>query len=84
VGVDRLVSLGPGQVLVLSVGDVLLRLRVSVFFLEAEIYDMDHILFFTQAYQEVIRLDIPVEKVLRVHIFDPIDHLILQHDHSLE
>lgn len=34
--------------------------------------------------EEVVRLDIAVDEVLRVEVFDPVQHLIRQHEQRLE
>jgi len=52
-----------GQVLSISVRDVLTGLRVAETLGQAEINDVDIVLFFANADQEIVRLDVTVEKV---------------------
>ena len=58
---------------------MLLALRVSVFLREAEIDDVYHVRLFPQPDQEIIRLDIPMQKVFGVHVLHPVDHLVREH-----
>jgi hypothetical protein len=42
------------------------------------------VLFFADADEEIIRLDIPVQEVSAVNEFNSLEHLVGQHQHCLE
>ena len=70
VGVDGGVTSGTGQVLVLSVRDVEMRLRISVLLSKTEIDDVNLVPALADTHQEVIGLDITVNEVFTVYIFN--------------
>ena len=72
-----------GQVLVLSVRDVLPRPVVPVFLRQTEVYQEELVAVPSDAHEEVVRLDVAVDEVLVVHVLDPPDHLVRQHEHGL-
>jgi hypothetical protein len=82
--IDRSVPCGTSQVLVLPVGDMQVSLGVSVFLGETEINDIDLIASFPNAHEEIVRLDISVDKVSRVNVFDSRDELVGEEKDSLE
>lgn len=69
-GVDRGISSGTGQVLVLSIGDVQVGLGVPVLFRQTEIDHVDLVAPLADTHQKVIRLDISMDKVSRMDVFD--------------
>ena len=71
VGVDGGVARSARQVLVLSVRDVKVRLRVPVLLGQAEIDDVDLVATLPNAHQEVVGLDVAVNEVARVDVLDP-------------
>ena len=71
------------QVLVLSVRDVLPRPVVPVFLRQTEVYQEELVAVPSDAHQEVVRLDVAVDEVLVVHVLDPPDHLVGQHEDGL-
>ena len=70
VGVDRGITSGTRQVLVLSVRDVEMRLRISVLLSKTEIDDVNLVPALADTHQEVIGLDITVNEVFTVYIFN--------------
>jgi hypothetical protein len=82
--IDRSVPSGTSQVLVLPVGDMQVSLGVSVLFSETEINDIDLIASFPNAHEEIVGLDISVDKVSRVNVFDSRDELVGEEKDSLE
>jgi len=76
VRVDGSVTSSSGQVLVLSVWDVQVRLGVSVFLGKTKIDDVDLVAALSNAHQEVVRLDITMDEVSRVDVLDTRDELI--------
>lgn len=72
-GVDRGISSGTGQVLVLSVRDMQVGLRVPVLFRQTEIDYVDLVASLADAHQKVVRLDISVDEVSRVDVLDSRD-----------
>mmetsp|Transcript_164025 Transcript_164025/g.398635 ORF Transcript_164025/g.398635 Transcript_164025/m.398635 type:complete len:375 (+) Transcript_164025:167-1291(+) len=77
--VDRGITRRTGQVLVLAVHDVHVRLRVPVPLRQAEINDVDHVGAAAQPDQEVVGLDVAVDEVLRMDVLHAVDHLVRQH-----
>ena len=61
---------GTGQVLVLPVRNVEVRLGVAVLLGETEIDDVDLVSALADAHEEVVRLDVTVDEVTRVHVFN--------------
>ena len=72
-----------GQVLVLSVHDVLACAVVSVLFGEAEINEEHFVAVAPDAHQKVVGLDVPMDEVLVVDEFDARNHLIGEHEYGL-
>ena len=70
VRVDRSVSGGTSQVLVLSVWDVEVSLWVTVLLGETEIDHVDLVAALANTHEEVVGLDITVNEALRVDVFD--------------
>jgi hypothetical protein len=71
VRVDGRVARGAGEVLVLLIGDVLLRLGVALALGQAEVHDVHDVLVLGQPDEEVIGFDVPVEEVVRVCLLKP-------------
>ena len=72
-GVDGSVSSCAGQVLVLAIRDVKVSLGVSVLFGKSEIDNIDLISSLANAHEEIVGLDVSVDKVSRVDILDSRD-----------
>ena len=68
--VDGSVASGTRQILVLPVGNVQVSLRVTVLLGETEVDDIDLIATLADAHQEIVGLDITVDEVAGVDIFD--------------
>lgn len=69
-GVDRSVASRTSEILVLSVRDMEVGLRVTEFFRQTKINDVDLVAALSDAHQKVIGFDVTVDKVARVDIFD--------------
>jgi len=82
--VDRRVTGSSRQVLVFTIRDMLLCLRVAVLLGQAEINAMHLICLFANADEEIIGLDIAMDKILGVHVLDTVNHLICKHENCLE
>jgi hypothetical protein len=84
-GVDGHVTGGSTERLALPVGNVLLRLWVTVLLGHAEIDDVDNVgsLGAGAADEEVVGLDVAVDEVLLVDGLDARQHLLGDHDDSL-
>lgn len=61
-----------------------MSLGVSILFGETEINHIDLIASFPNAHEEIVRLDISVDKVSRVNVFDSRDELVGEEKDSLE
>jgi len=85
-GVDTHVTGGAGEGFAFTIGDVLLRPRVSVLLGHAKVDDVDDVggLGAGSANQEVVGLDITVNEVLIVNSLDPGEHLLGNHDDRLD
>ena len=70
VSVDGGVASSTGQVLVLSVGDVKVGLRVPVLLGETKVDDVDLVAALADSHQEVVRLNVPMDEVARMDILD--------------
>lgn len=84
VGVDRGVPGRPGQVLVLPVHDVDAGPEVAVLFRQSEVNHEEFVAVPPDAHQEVVRLDVPVDEVLHVEVFEAADHLVHEHEHRFD
>lgn len=84
VSVDTGITGSTREVLVLTVGDVEVRLGVTVFLSETEIDDVDLITTLADTHQKVVRLDITVDKGFGVDVLDPGDELVGQQKDGLE
>jgi hypothetical protein len=84
-GVDGHVTGGSAERLALTVGDVLLRLRVTVLLGHAEVDDVDNVgsLGAGAADKEVVGLDVAVDQVLLMDCLHARQHLLGDHDNSL-
>ena len=71
-GVNRGVASSAGQVLAVTVRDVLAGLGVAEALGKAEVDDVDVVLLLADADQEVVWLDISVEEVSAVDELDPL------------
>jgi hypothetical protein len=84
VRVDRGVSSGTRQILVLSVGDVEVGLGISVLLGETEINHVDLVASLANAHQKVVGFDISVDEVSRVDVFDSGNELVGEQKHRLQ
>ena len=83
-GVHRGIASSAGEVLIVSVFDMVSTLRVSISFGQSEIDNVDDVLFATDADQKVVRLDVSVDEVSRMHEFYSLEELFSQHQHSFQ
>ena len=82
--VDRSITGSTGQVLVLSVWDVEVRLWVTVLLGQTEINDIDLVTTLSNAHQEVVWLDITVDEGLGVDVLNAGDELVGEQQDSLQ
>ena len=68
--VDTSIASSTGQVLVFPVRDMEVSLRVPVFLRKAKIDDVDLVASLSDAHQEVVWLDITMDKRLCVDVLD--------------
>lgn len=68
--VDGCITGSPRQVLVLTVWDMEVRLRVTVFLCQSEVDDIDLIPTLANPHQEVVRLDITMDERFGVDVLD--------------
>ena len=84
VSVDRGITGSSGQVLVLTVGDVLMGARIAILLGKAEIDNVNDRLTLPQSNEEVVGLNISMDEGLCMNILQPAEELIGQHEHRLE
>lgn len=82
--VDRGITSGTRQVLVLSVWDVEVRLGVAVLLGQTKVNDVDLVATLANTHQEIVGLDITVNEGLGVNVLDARDELVGQEKNSLE
>lgn len=82
--VDGSITGSSSQVLVLTVWDMEVSLRVAILLGQTEINDIDLVTTLADAHEEVIRLDITVDEGLRMDVLDSRDELIGQKEHGLQ
>ena len=83
VSIDGGVTGSSSQVLAFSVGNML-AISLDIAFSESEVDDENFVAGFVEAYTEVVRFDISVNKMPVVDVLNSSDHLVDQHQHSLE
>lgn len=72
-GVDGSVASSASQVFVLAIRDVLVGASISVLLGQAKVNDVNKVALLPQAHKEVVGLDISVDEVLGVYVFDTAD-----------
>jgi hypothetical protein len=82
-GVDGGVSGSSCQVLVLSVRNVLTGPVVSVLFGQSKVDQEEFVAVTPNTHQEVVWLDVTMNEILIVDVFNSPDHLIRKHEDSL-
>jgi hypothetical protein len=70
VSVDGGVASSTSQVLVLSVGDVKVGLRVPILLRETKVNDIDLVATLADSHQEIVRLDVTVDEVAGMDVLD--------------
>lgn len=73
-----------GQVLVLSVGDVEVRLGVTVLLGKTKVDNIDLVATLADTHEEVVGLDVTVDEGFGVDVLDARDELVRQQEDSLE
>jgi hypothetical protein len=86
VGIDRGIPRCAGQLLVVSVGDMLTSFGVTVTLGEAEVNHMDDVmrLLLGDPDEEVIRLYISMDEVIVVKKLDSLEELVCYHKYRLQ
>ena len=68
--VNRSIASCSREVLVLSVGDMEVGLRIAVLLSETKVDHIDLVPTLANTHQEVVRLDIAVDKITRMDVLD--------------
>jgi hypothetical protein len=84
VGVDAGITGGTSQVLVLTVRDVEVSLRVTVLLRKTKVNDVDLVTALANAHEEVVGLDVTVDEGLGVNVLDAGNKLIGEKQHCLQ
>ncbi len=82
--VDTGIAGRSGKVLVFTVRDVEVGLGVTVLLCETKVDDVDLVAAFSNAHEEVVRLDVAVDEGLGMNVLDPGDELIGKQQDGLE
>lgn len=83
-GINGCIPRSTSQVFVLTVRDVEMSLRVTVLLGKTEINDIDLVTTFTNSHEEVVRLDITVDKRFGMNVLNTGDELISQQQNRLQ
>ena len=83
VGIDRGVPSGPCEILPFSVRDVL-PISLNVSLCQSEVNKEYFVSCFIESSAEVIRFDVPMDKMPVVDILNSSDHLINEHKNRLQ
>jgi hypothetical protein len=84
VSIDGCITGSASQVLILTVRDMEVSLRVTVLLGETEIDDIDLISALADAHEEVIRFDITVDERLGMNVLNAGDKLIGEQQNGLQ
>jgi hypothetical protein len=84
VSIDGSIPSSTGQVLILTVWDVEVSLRVTIFLSKTEINDVDLVTTLANTHKEVVRLDITMDEGLGMNVLNARDELIGQQQHRLQ
>lgn len=71
--VDRGISSGSREILVLPVWDMEVGLWIPVLLRETEVDDVDLVASLSDAHEEIVGLDVPVDEGFGVNVLDPGD-----------
>ena len=84
VRIDASIASSTSQILILAVRNVEVRLWVAVLLGQAKIDNVDLVTAFADAHEEVVGLDVTVNKRLCMNVFDARNELIGKQENSLE
>jgi hypothetical protein len=70
VRVDGGIACCPCEVLVLSIGDMLVGACIPILLGQPKVNDVDQVAFLSQPHEEVIWLHISVDKILRMNVLN--------------
>lgn len=63
---------------------MLLGLRISVALSQAKVHNVDNVLVLGQPDEKVVWLDVSVNEVVCVDLFQTLQHLVCEHEYGLE
>lgn len=72
-GVDGSVASSASQVFILAIRDVLVGASISVLLGQPKVNDVNKVALLPQTHKEVVRLDVSVNEVLGVYVFNTAD-----------
>lgn len=82
--VDGSISCGSSQGFPLLIRDMQPGSRISKFLGKAKVYQVDVVCLLAKPDQKIVRLDVSVQEILGVQVFNPRDELVRNHEHSLQ
>lgn len=68
--IDGGIASGASQVLVLTVRDMKVRLRITILLCKTKVNNVDLVAALSDTHEEVVRLNVTVNEVTRVNIFN--------------
>lgn len=83
-GVETGVAGSAREALIKPDGDVMEIPRIAVPLGQTKVNQIDMLLVISKSHHKVIWLDIAMDKVFVMDVLDPLDHLVSQHQDSLE
>ena len=72
-GVNAGVTGGTSQVLILSVGNVLVQTTITILLGQTKVNHVHEVSLLAETHQEIVGLDVAVNEVTRVDVFDATD-----------
>lgn len=83
-GIDTGVAGRSRQILILTVRDMKMGFRVTVFFGQTEVDDIHLVSALSDAHQKIIRFNVPVNERLGMNVLDPRDELVGEQEHRFQ
>jgi uncharacterized protein YuzE len=83
-GVNGGVSRGSSQIFMLTIPNMLMGSRITIFFGESKINDINEIFTLAKANQEIIWFDIAMNEIFGVDIFQASNQLISKHNDGFQ
>ena len=80
--VNRSITWGSSETLVVFVGNMI-SILLDVLLGQPEVYHEHFAAVLMRPYQEILRLDVPMDELFGVYVLEPCDDLLANEDHGL-